>query len=219
MSAARELYPSPTPSWMPVATAITFLSAPPSSTPTRSSCVYTRKVAPCERRLHALAAARGLRAAATTAVGSPAATSAAKLGPESATTSVPGYFLLDHVRHESERAALDPFRRHDQRGARLARSGARRRDAAQVLRRRGIHHELRARQRRGGGSSRPDPLGQRRTRQEPRVLVLMPFIASTTSASYAHSRTSCPLHASSRASAVPQAPAPTTAHRISAHSA
>src|SRR5687768_5354920 len=39
MSAARELLPRPTPSRIPVATAITFLSDPPSSTPIRSSCV------------------------------------------------------------------------------------------------------------------------------------------------------------------------------------
>jgi hypothetical protein len=39
MSAARELKPSPSPSTMPVATAMTFLSAPPSSTPVTSSCV------------------------------------------------------------------------------------------------------------------------------------------------------------------------------------
>ena len=39
ISAARELNPSPSPSAMPVATAMTFLSAPPSSTPVTSLCV------------------------------------------------------------------------------------------------------------------------------------------------------------------------------------
>ena len=44
MSAALALKPSPKPSAIPVATAITFLSAPPSSTPVTSVCVYARKV-------------------------------------------------------------------------------------------------------------------------------------------------------------------------------
>ena len=39
ISAARALYPRPTPSAIPVATAITFLSAPPISTPVTSSWV------------------------------------------------------------------------------------------------------------------------------------------------------------------------------------
>src|SRR6266550_815235 len=41
--AARVLNPSPRPSRMPAARAITFLSAPASSTPTTSVCEYTRK--------------------------------------------------------------------------------------------------------------------------------------------------------------------------------
>ena len=73
---------------MPVATAITFLSAPPSSTPTTSSLVYTRNaaalMAPCTSF-----AASSEELAATTAVGCPCATSAAKLGPLTATTSCP----------------------------------------------------------------------------------------------------------------------------------
>src|SRR5688572_19552222 len=43
MRAARALKPRPNPSAIPVATAITFLSAPPSSTPMTSVCVYTLK--------------------------------------------------------------------------------------------------------------------------------------------------------------------------------
>src|SRR6266545_3649399 len=41
--AARALNPSPRPSRIPAARAITFLSAPASSTPTKSVCEYTRK--------------------------------------------------------------------------------------------------------------------------------------------------------------------------------
>ena len=83
MSAARGLWPSPRPSRMPAATAITFLSAPPSSTPMTSSSEYTRKrgVAKscCASRAAGLVARgghdRGRLARHT---------SAAKLGPESA---------------------------------------------------------------------------------------------------------------------------------------
>src|SRR5438128_5318719 len=42
-SAARVLCPNPSPSRMPAASAITFLSAPPNSTPATSVCEYTRK--------------------------------------------------------------------------------------------------------------------------------------------------------------------------------
>src|SRR5213596_1696745 len=42
-SAARVLCPNPSPSRMPAARATTFLSAPPSSTPSTSVCEYTRK--------------------------------------------------------------------------------------------------------------------------------------------------------------------------------
>ena len=44
MRLARELSPNPSPSDMPTATAIGFLTAPQNSTPTTSSLVYTRKV-------------------------------------------------------------------------------------------------------------------------------------------------------------------------------
>ncbi len=89
MSAARELRPSPSPSAIPVATAITFLSAPPSSTPMTSSFVYTRKLGELSARCTRVAAS-GRSEAATTAVGWPCATSRAKSGPDSATTGTPG---------------------------------------------------------------------------------------------------------------------------------
>ena len=41
--AARVFSPSPSPSTIPAAMAITFLTAPPSSTPSVSRLVYTRK--------------------------------------------------------------------------------------------------------------------------------------------------------------------------------
>ena len=44
ISPAAELYPSPTPAATPAAIAITFLSAPPSSTPITSDDVYSRSV-------------------------------------------------------------------------------------------------------------------------------------------------------------------------------
>src|SRR5688500_9158217 len=68
MSAARELSPSPSPSAIPVATAITFLTAPATSTPRRSSVVYTRNVDVLNTRCTA-ADASAFSLAATTAVG------------------------------------------------------------------------------------------------------------------------------------------------------
>ncbi len=43
MSAARVLWPKPMPSTAPAAIAITFLSAPPHSTPTTSLLAYVRR--------------------------------------------------------------------------------------------------------------------------------------------------------------------------------
>ena len=83
ISAARGLCPMPRPSAIPAATAITFLSAPPSSTPITSRLLYTRNVAVAKTCWAACAVASS-RAAATTAVGCSWQTSAAKLGPESA---------------------------------------------------------------------------------------------------------------------------------------
>src|SRR5437762_778863 len=86
ISAARVLLPSPNPSRMPAATAITFLSAPPSSTPIASVDEYTRNCAVantcCTRR-----ATVSSRAAATTAVGWRRYTSSANDGPDSTATA------------------------------------------------------------------------------------------------------------------------------------
>src|SRR5438034_596710 len=80
--AARVLEPNPRPSRIPAATAMTFLRAPPSSTPITSDAVYTRNCAVaktcCARR-----ATASSRAAATTAVGWRRYTSSANDGPES----------------------------------------------------------------------------------------------------------------------------------------
>src|SRR2546425_8739971 len=50
ISAARVLKPSPSPSRIPAASAMTFFSAPPSSTPITSVCEYTRKYGVANRR-------------------------------------------------------------------------------------------------------------------------------------------------------------------------
>ena len=65
--------------------AITFFTAPPTSTPTTSEVVYTRNLEE-EKTLCTLAATVSVVAAAVTAVGRPHATSAAKLGPDNTTT-------------------------------------------------------------------------------------------------------------------------------------
>src|SRR5438094_2387976 len=82
ISAARVLWPSPRPSRMPAASAMTFLSAPASSTPSTSVAEYTRKN-PVEKTCCTCWATACSRAAATTAVGWRAYTSRANDGPDS----------------------------------------------------------------------------------------------------------------------------------------
>src|SRR5690606_27768180 len=60
---------------------MTFFRAPPSSTPRTSSLVYTRNIDVINKLCH-LSAVSAAYAATTLAVGSPAATSSAWLGPE-----------------------------------------------------------------------------------------------------------------------------------------
>ena len=84
-SAAIALCPNPSDSIPPAAMAMTFFIAPPISTPTTSSLAYSRKRS--DRKSCCTAAtASARRPATTTAVGTPRATSAAKLGPESTVT-------------------------------------------------------------------------------------------------------------------------------------
>src|SRR6267143_2562749 len=81
ISAARVLWPIPSPSRMPAARAMTFLSAPASSTPSTSVAEYTRKN-PVENTCCTRWATACSRAAATTAVGWRAYTSRANDGPD-----------------------------------------------------------------------------------------------------------------------------------------
>mmetsp|Transcript_30526 Transcript_30526/g.75882 ORF Transcript_30526/g.75882 Transcript_30526/m.75882 type:complete len:232 (-) Transcript_30526:313-1008(-) len=81
-SAAMALLPRLRPSTMPAAMASTFLSAPDISTPTTSVEVLTRKQLDANRRCTRRASS-GSSDAATMAVGSPAMSSTAKVGPDS----------------------------------------------------------------------------------------------------------------------------------------
>src|SRR5213593_4112626 len=85
--AARVLWPMPSPSRMPAARAMTFLSAPASSTPSTSVAEYTRKN-PVEKTCCTCWATGCSRAAATTAVGWRAYTSRANDGPDSTAIGV-----------------------------------------------------------------------------------------------------------------------------------
>src|SRR5947208_12174419 len=87
ISAARVLWPIPSPSRMPAARAMTFLSAPASSTPSMSVAEYTRKN-PVENTCWTRWATVCSRAAATTAVGWRAYTSRANEGPDSTAIGV-----------------------------------------------------------------------------------------------------------------------------------
>src|SRR5437867_4551885 len=86
--AARVLWPMPSPSKMPAARAMTFLSAPASSTPSTSVAEYTRKN-PVENTCCTRWAVVCSRAAATTAVGWRPYTSRANDAPESTAIGVP----------------------------------------------------------------------------------------------------------------------------------
>src|SRR5439155_13726129 len=81
------LWPSPSPSRMPAARAMTFLSAPASSTPSMSVAEYTRKN-PVENTCWTRWATVCSRAAATTAVGWRAYTSRANEGPDNTAIGV-----------------------------------------------------------------------------------------------------------------------------------
>ena len=89
ISAAFALSPYPSPSAIPAASAITFFSDPPSSMPSISGLVYTRKTSfinnPCR-----YSAVSRVFAPTTTLVGSPLPTSSAWLGPERTATSASG---------------------------------------------------------------------------------------------------------------------------------
>ena len=79
--AARALCLKPSPSLTPAARAITFFNAPPTSIPTTSWLVYTRKYSVLNSSCTLDATAKS-SAATATAVGCSAATSLAKDGPE-----------------------------------------------------------------------------------------------------------------------------------------
>ena len=83
ISAARAFRPRPRPSATPVAIASTFLTAPPTSTPTRSSLAYTRMVPPCKAETTAPRKV-ALCEAMVSAHGRPRATSWANEGPDRA---------------------------------------------------------------------------------------------------------------------------------------
>src|SRR5919106_573414 len=209
MSAARGLCPSPSPSTMPAATAITFLSAPPSSTPTTSVCVYTRKC-PHENARCARRATPSCGAAATTAVGCPWCTSRANDGPESTAIAVPaGSSSLRTVNMVFE-SSSSPF---DTLTTSAAGSSA------------GAAWRATARTANEGAAETTSsaPCTARRTSDSATStgasgasgrnmgFAWSRLTLSTTSGSRAQRTTSSPLRASRSASAVPQAPPPNTA--------
>ena len=85
MMVALELSPNPHPDAAPTARAMTFLTAPHSSTPSTSVFVYGLKVLVAHRAATRAATASSV-AATTVAVGWWAAISSARLGPETTAT-------------------------------------------------------------------------------------------------------------------------------------
>ena len=88
INAARALSPRPSPSLIPAASAMTFFTAPPISTPVTSSLEYTRRAPPC-RSCAVIPANFPSFDARVNATGRPRATSAAKLGPDNAPRGCP----------------------------------------------------------------------------------------------------------------------------------
>src|SRR5438094_4856106 len=214
-SAALVLYPIPRPSRIPAASAMTFLSAPPSSTPITSVAEYTRKWL-TENTCCTCWASPWSRAAATTAVGCRAYTSCANDGPESTAIRVP--------------FASTSCKTHDRVPRR---SGSRPFDTLTTSARRFIPALARVITSRTAWEGAADT-----TTSAPRTAVATSasavrdaasvapgrnswftcsrFTLSTTSGSRAQRVTALntPLRASRSASAVPHAPPPTTATRV-----
>ena len=94
---------------IPAASAMTFFSAPPSSTPMTSSLVYTRKVR-AHQELLPLLEQRRVAATTTLVVGSPRPTSSAWFGPESTPMPVDRKAsFLDHLGEAEACPRLEPF--------------------------------------------------------------------------------------------------------------
>ena len=192
---------------------MTFLSAPPSSTPLTSRLEYTRKRGVAKTACASRAVASSV-AAATTAVGCPWQTSAAKLGPLSTAKRACGR----HSANTCDMSASDsasmplvalttsvPSRTAPASGVATARTawlgGAETTTSAPLTASRGV----------AGG---PERRARARTPARKSGFSCVRLIASATSGSKAQSRTSSPLHASRLARVVPQLPAPSTATRV-----
>ena len=212
MSAAIALCPSPGLRRRPAAIAITFFSAPPISTPGHVVADVepqrgTAEADPGRMR------PRPRRATPTsTAVGSPRATSAAKLGPESTTTGCPAVasspITCDMRCSESVSSPLVALTRTAAAGSDEATARA---TAPQAVR---GHREDDDRRRPAAPPAAAPPASRDRGDRPPGDTAgsrASRAISATSSGSRAHSRTSCPTRARWIASAVPQLPAPSTA--------
>ena len=152
MSPALPLSPKPSSSAAPAAIARTFLSAPHSSTPTRSLLTYSRNRRR-PRRAWTRAASASSSAATTADAGSPRAISRARFGPDSAAirrgSTPPASAMTSLIRRSV------PSSRPLTTETRSAAGGRKRRDpdhlGPQVARRDGEHDELRDREHRGVG--------------------------------------------------------------------
>src|SRR5437763_2790977 len=200
---------------MPAASAITFLSAPANSTPSTSVAEYTRKKA-VEKTCCTRWATAWSRAAATTAVGWCVYTSCANDGPDSTATGVPcgstSPSTQDSVPSRSGSSPLDTL---------TTRAPRPRWAPARVMTSRtaceGPAETTTSASRTAVATSAcAVRVAARGAPGRNMWFTCSRFTLSTTSGSRAHSVTAAhsPLRASRSASAVPQAPPPMTATRV-----
>ena len=161
-----------------------------------------------QRRGRARPRAPRPRAASVTAVGRPAATSAAKLGPERIARGQAGADFGDDLGHEQVRAELDPLGADDERARRGERGREARRDFARRLR--GRRDEDRARNPASAARSSLDATASASATPGRRAPRRLAAARASPLASRPQSATLAPALAAALASARPQAPAPAT---------
>src|SRR5688572_3016541 len=192
---------------MPAAIAITFLTAPPTSTPIRSALKYTRMRPPCSNAA-ASRAKPASRAASVSAQGSPRATSSANDGPDRAPQRAPAPSTCSTIWcGRSPVPGSKPLHSQTSGAGFFLRTSVRPATGVAARKRSAL----------AGKSALTFTWGGISMFGRYRWLRRVRAIASACAGSRAHSVTSCRA-VSTDAIAVPQAPAPSTATRLTGRS-
>ena len=210
MIAARVLSPPPAPSDIPVAIAMTFLSAPPASTPTTSWFTYTRNLAVSKSVCRSRAVSMSANAS-TLAEAMPAATSRGEVRSAERTDGVPGDLVGDHFGHPQVRAGLEALDEAHDRHAGLDVLAEITQHAADPARRNRDDHAVDAGHGIGHVGRRSEP-GRQVASGRYVVFVCAELISSATSDSSGRTQSAVGLlRAQTEAKPVPHEPAPMTA--------